>query len=52
MAIIDGKSVKVVSPGYLKENNLQASIATSTQAETEVYVLLEEQVVGVIALAD
>lgn len=52
MAIIDGKSVKVVSPGYLKENNLQASIATSTQAETVVYVLQDEQVVGVIALAD
>lgn len=51
-AIIDGKSVKVVSPGYLKENNLQASITTSTQAETVVYILLDEQVAGFIALAD
>lgn len=31
---------------------MQASIATSTQAETVVYVLQDEQVVGVIALAD
>ena len=51
-ALIEGKSVKVVSPGYLKENNLQSSITTSTQAETVVYILQDEQVAGFIALAD
>lgn len=51
-AIIEGKSVKVVSPGYLKENNLQTSITPSTQAETVVYVLRDEMVAGFIALAD
>lgn len=51
-AIIDGKVIKVVSPGYLKENNLQALIKSSTQAETVVYVLANEQVLGFIALAD
>lgn len=51
-AVIDGKQVKVVSPGYLKENNLTAEIPASTEAETIVYVLIEEKVAGFIALAD
>jgi P-type Cu2+ transporter len=51
-AIIDGKQVKVVSPGYLKENNLSIEISVSTEAETVVYVLMEEKVAGFIALAD
>jgi len=51
-AVIDGKSVKVVSPGFLKENNLQSSITTSTQAETVVYVIIDDKVAGFIALAD
>jgi Cu2+-exporting ATPase len=51
-ATIDGKQVKVVSPGYLKENNLTIQIPGSTEAETIVYVLVEEKVAGFIALAD
>jgi Cu2+-exporting ATPase len=51
-ATIDGKQVKVVSPGYLKENNLNIQISGSTEAETIVYVLVEEKVAGFIALAD
>ncbi|MBX2956308.1 MAG: cadmium-translocating P-type ATPase [Cyclobacteriaceae bacterium] len=51
-ATIDGKQVKVVSPGYLKENNLKIQIPGSTEAETIVYVLVEEKVAGFIALAD
>lgn len=51
-AIVDGKQVKVVSPGYLKENNLTVDIPVSTEAETIVFVLVEGKVAGFIALAD
>jgi P-type Cu2+ transporter len=51
-AIVDGKQVKVVSPGYLKENNLSVEIPVSSEAETIVYVLIEEKVAGFVALAD
>lgn len=51
-ATIEGKQIKVVSPGYLKENNLNIQITGSTEAETVVYVLVEEKVAGFIALAD
>lgn len=51
-ALMDGKQVNVVSPGYLKENNLSANIAGSTEAETIVYVLIDEKIAGFIALAD
>jgi Cu2+-exporting ATPase len=51
-AMMDGKQVNVVSPGYLKENNLSVNIAGSAEAETIVYVLIEEKVAGFIALAD
>jgi Cu2+-exporting ATPase len=51
-ASMNGKQVKVVSPGYLKENNLSVQIPGSTEAETVVYVLIDEKVVGFIALAD
>lgn len=50
--IVNGKSVKVVSPGYLKENNLQSQITLSTAAETVVYVIIDDKVAGVVALAD
>jgi Cu2+-exporting ATPase len=51
-AVLSGKQVKVVSPGYLKENNIDSRKPTSTEAETVVYVLVEEEVAGLIALAD
>ena len=50
-ATVDGKVVKVVSPGFLKENNLTADVQ-STQAETIVYVIVEDKVAGFISLAD
>ncbi len=50
-ATIAGLSLKVVSPGYLIENGLQ-KFAVSTQAETIVYVLVDETTIGFIALAD
>ncbi len=50
---INGKNWKVVSPGYLKENNLSIpEKAGSDAAETIVYVLQEEELVGFIALSD
>jgi Cu2+-exporting ATPase len=52
-ANVNGKNVKVVSPGYLKEK--QIGIPTnsiSSEAETIVFVLIEEQLIGFIALAD
>jgi len=51
-AIIDSQNVMVVSPGYLKENNLQANLQQSSKAETIVYVIINGTVAGVIALAD
>ncbi|MBK9097417.1 MAG: copper-translocating P-type ATPase [bacterium] len=61
--IVNGKDVKVVSPGYLEEKNLrgyktendgQSSKVEelSEQGKTVVYVLIDDKVVGAIALAD
>lgn len=50
-ANVNGKNVKVVSPGYLKENNLKAEVPSS-QAETVVFVVVEDAVVGFVSLAD
>jgi P-type Cu2+ transporter len=50
---INGKEWLVVSPGYLKENNLEASRQVSSdQAETIVFVVSDGAVKGFIALAD
>ena len=52
-ASANGKNVKIVSPGYLKEK--QIGIPTnsiSSEAETIVFVLIEDQLIGFIALAD
>lgn len=49
---VDGNSIRVVSPGYLKENNLVAKQPTSSAAETIVYVLFNNTIMGFIALAD
>ena len=52
-AVVEGKSVKVVSPGYLKEKNLPLPDgAFSSKAETVVFILVDEKVAGYIALAD
>lgn len=50
---IEGRRWKVVSPGYLKENNMEISgQAISDEAETVVFVVKEDQLMGFIALAD
>jgi len=52
-ALVEGKSVKVVSPGYLKEKNLLVvEGAFSSKAETVVFILVRDKVAGYIALAD
>ena len=53
---INGKSVEVVSPGYLKELNIHVSNddvnELSSQGKTIVYVIIEGKAHGAIALAD
>ena len=50
-AIVDGKDVKVVSPGYLRESNLKANVESSA-AETTVFVVIDNSVAGFVSLAD
>jgi P-type Cu2+ transporter len=50
-ANVNGKSVKVVSPGFLKENNLTAGISSS-KAETTVFIVVDNSVAGFVSLAD
>ncbi len=54
--MVDGRSVKVVSPGYLRERGTLVDDAqvrgVAEQGKTVVYVLVDEQVRGAIALAD
>ncbi len=52
-ATVEGRQVKVVSPGYLKEQNIPLPEgAFSSKAETVVFVLIDGQLAGYIALAD
>ncbi len=52
-AEVEGKQLKVVSPGYLKENHLEIpETAYTDEAETVVFVLVNDQLAGYIALAD
>lgn len=52
-AIVEGKHVKVVSPGYLKEKNISLPKNFSPdESETVVFVIINDEVVGYIALSD
>ena len=55
-ATIEGRSVRVVSPGYLRAHDLTVNNARidklSEEGNTVVYVLLHDELVGAIALAD
>ena len=52
-AKLEGKEIKIVSPGFLKENSIdQPEEAFKDEAETVVFVLVEEKLAGFIALAD
>jgi Cu2+-exporting ATPase len=54
--IVSGKEVKVVSPGFLRENEISVHDERieqfNAQGKTVVFVLLEEELKGAIALAD
>ncbi len=50
-ANINGKDVKVVSPGFLKENNITANVSSS-KAETIVFVIVDNKPAGFVSLAD
>jgi len=54
---VGGKEVKVVSPGYLEENNIEFKEKEkieklSSQGKTVVFVLIDNNPTGAIALAD
>jgi Cu2+-exporting ATPase len=53
---VEGKVVKVVSPGYLRENGIKVSderLSTlSSQGKTVIFVMVDDQVKGAFALAD
>jgi P-type Cu2+ transporter len=52
-ATVDGKTVKVVSPGYLKNQNIESPKDLTTNAnETIVFVLIDQTPAGYIGLAD
>jgi Cu2+-exporting ATPase len=55
-AQVDGKNVKVVSPGYLKENNITLNNGKvkefADEGKTVVSLLVDNEPVGALALAD
>ena len=52
-ATVNGKKIKVVSPGYLKEKQIPIPAnSNSSEAETIVFILIDDQLTGYIALAD
>ena len=55
-ATVDGESIKVVSPGYLKENDIDVDDEALREARdkghTIVFVLRDDTPIGAIALAD
>ncbi len=54
--IVDGKEVKVVSPGYIHENSMNYPEETveekSSEGKTVVFVIIESTLAGAIALGD
>lgn len=56
MGKINGKEVKIVSPGFLRENNIAADNREiqelSSQGKTVVFVIIDGTLVSAIALAD
>lgn len=54
--LVKEKEIKVVSPGYLRENNIKMEnpriAALSAQGKTVIFVLVDNELKGAIALAD
>lgn len=52
-ATVEGKKILVVSPGYLKENNIAIPEGfAADDTETVVFVIVNDQLAGYIALSD
>ncbi len=52
-ATVEGKKILVVSPGYLKENNINVPDGfTANDTETVVFVIINNELAGYIALSD
>jgi Cu2+-exporting ATPase len=52
-ADVENKKVKVVSPGYVKEQNIEIpEEANQNEQETVVFVIIDNELVGFIAMAD
>lgn len=52
-ATVEGKKLLVVSPGYLKENDIAVPTSfTANDTETVVFVLIDNELAGYIALSD
>lgn len=52
-AMVEGKKVLVVSPGYLKDNNLKVPDGfTANDTETVVFLIVNNELAGYIALSD
>jgi Cu2+-exporting ATPase len=52
-ATVEGKKILVVSPGYLRENNIAIPDSfTANDTETVVFVIVSNQLAGYIALSD
>jgi Cu2+-exporting ATPase len=52
-ATVEGKQIKVVSPGYLKEKNITLPAGLTPDAdETVVFVLINDKLAGFISLSD
>ncbi|MFO7915368.1 MAG: copper-translocating P-type ATPase [Candidatus Krumholzibacteriales bacterium] len=52
-AEVENKKVQVVSPGYVKENNIEVpGKAYKNEAETVVFLMVEDKLTGFIAMAD
>ena len=54
---VNGKDVKVVSPGYLEENKIEIKEKDnidklSSQGKTVVFIIIDSKLIGAIALAD
>jgi len=52
-ATVEGKKILVVSPGYLKENNIPVPDGfTANERETVVFVIINNELAGYLALSD
>jgi Cu2+-exporting ATPase len=53
---VNGKDVKAVSPGYLRENTMEVKDdrldKLASQGKTVIFVIIDENIAGAIALAD